>query len=70
MILFIMHKFRMTEITVKSKFSYLAFQTLRQKSKANCILQPNTKSKAQLLSIPTESKQVYNLLTCFLKNNL
>lgn len=70
MILFIMHKFRMAEITVKSKFSYLAFQTLRQRSKANCRFQPNTKSKAQLLSIPTDSTQVYNLLTCFLKNNL
>ena len=67
MILFIMHKFRMAEMTVKSKFSYLAFQTLRQKSKANCRFQPNTKSKAQFLSIPTDSTPDYNLSTCFLK---
>lgn len=67
MFLFIMHKLRMAEMTVKSKFSYLAFQTLRQKSKANCRFQPNTKSKAQFLSIPTDSTQDYNLLTCFFK---
>lgn len=67
MFLFIMHKLRMAEMTVKSKFSYLAFQTLRQKPKANCRFQPNTKSKAQFLSIPTDSTQGYNLLTCFLK---
>ena len=66
MILFIMHKFRMAEMTVKSKFIYLAFQTLRQRSKANCRFQPNTK-KAQFLGIPTDSTQVCNLLTCFLK---
>ena len=62
MIVFIMHKFKMPEMTLKSKFSYLAFQMLRPRSKANCRFRPNTKSEAQFLSMPTEGTRVYNLL--------
>lgn len=66
MIVFIMHKFKMPEMTLKSKFSYLAFQMLRPRSKANCRFRPNIKSEAQFLSMPTEGTRVYNLLFHFL----